>query len=66
MKRQVLFVDDDIGALTLVGMMLERGGFDVLKAKDAEQALAVLELRCSPGNAGDNSDPVETGPIQCR
>jgi len=43
MKR-ILVVDDEIGALTLIGIMLERGGFEVLKAKDAEQALSVLEL----------------------
>lgn len=43
MKR-ILVVDDEIGALTLIGIMLERGGFEVLKAKDAEQALAVLEM----------------------
>ncbi|HEX3049150.1 MAG TPA: response regulator [Aggregatilineaceae bacterium] len=43
MKR-ILVVDDEIGALTLIGIMLERGGFEVMKAKDAEQALAVLEM----------------------
>jgi two-component system phosphate regulon response regulator PhoB len=43
MKR-ILVVDDEIGALTLIGIMLERGGFEVLKAKDAEQALSVLSL----------------------
>lgn len=42
MKR-ILVVDDEIGALTLIGIMLERGGFDVLKAKDADSALAVLD-----------------------
>lgn len=42
MKR-ILVVDDEIGALTLIGIMLERGGFEVLKAKDAEQALVVLD-----------------------
>ncbi len=42
MKR-ILVVDDEIGALTLIGIMLERGGFGVLKAKDANAALAVLE-----------------------
>ena len=42
MKR-ILVVDDEIGALTLIGIMLERGGFHVLKAKDANAALAVLE-----------------------
>jgi DNA-binding response OmpR family regulator len=42
MKR-ILVVDDEIGALTLIGIMLERGGFDVLKAKDYDSALGVLE-----------------------
>ena len=43
MKRQILVVDDEIGALTLIGIMLERGGFNVLKARDANAALAVLD-----------------------
>lgn len=43
MKKNVLVVDDEIGALTLIGIMLERGGFNVLKAKDADSALAVLD-----------------------
>jgi two-component system response regulator MtrA len=43
MKKHILVVDDEIGALTLIGIMLERGGFNVLKAKDADSALAVLE-----------------------
>ncbi|MCC6803880.1 MAG: response regulator [Anaerolineae bacterium] len=43
MKRHILVVDDEIGALTLIGIMLERGGFDVLKARDAQAALVVLE-----------------------
>jgi len=43
MKKTVLVVDDEIGALTLVGIMLERGGFNVLKAKDASSALAMLD-----------------------
>jgi len=43
MKRHILVVDDEIGALTLIGIMLERGGFDVLKARDAKAALQVLE-----------------------
>jgi DNA-binding response OmpR family regulator len=42
MKR-ILVVDDEIGALTLIGIMLERGGFEVLKAKDAHTALSMLE-----------------------
>ncbi|XWX02586.1 response regulator [Aggregatilineales bacterium SYSU G02658] len=43
MKKTVLVVDDELGALTLIGIMLERGGFNVLKAKDAEAALATLD-----------------------
>jgi two-component system, OmpR family, phosphate regulon response regulator PhoB len=43
MKKHILVVDDEIGALTLIGIMLERGGFGVLKAKDAIAALGVLE-----------------------
>lgn len=42
MKR-ILVVDDEIGALTLIGIMLERGGFGVVKAKDANVALEVLD-----------------------
>lgn len=42
MKR-ILVVDDEIGALTLIGIMLERGGFEVLKAQNAEEALSTLE-----------------------
>ncbi|NJL96149.1 MAG: response regulator [Anaerolineae bacterium] len=40
--QRILVVDDEIGALTLIGIMLERGGFEVLKAKDADSALSVL------------------------
>lgn len=43
MKKTILVVDDEVGALTLIGIMLERGGFSVLKAKDANDALAVLD-----------------------
>lgn len=43
MKKHILVVDDEIGALTLIGIMLERGGFSVMKAKDANAALAVLD-----------------------
>ncbi|MBE0690412.1 MAG: response regulator [Anaerolineae bacterium] len=43
MKRQILVVDDEIGALTLIGIMLERGGFNVMKARDATSALAQMD-----------------------
>jgi two-component system alkaline phosphatase synthesis response regulator PhoP len=42
MKR-ILIVDDEMGARTLIGIMLDRGGFDVLKAGDANEALAMLD-----------------------
>jgi len=43
MKKQILVVDDEIGALKLIGIMLERGGFQVVEARDAYAALDVLE-----------------------
>jgi two-component system response regulator MtrA len=43
MKKQILVVDDEIGALKLIGIMLERGGFQVVEARDAHAALDVLE-----------------------
>ncbi len=43
MKKQILVVDDEIGALKLIGIMLERGGFQVVEARDARAALEVLE-----------------------
>jgi DNA-binding response OmpR family regulator len=38
-KHRIMVVDDEVGALTLIGIMLERGGFEVLKAHDAYEAL---------------------------
>lgn len=43
MKRQILVVDDEIGALTLIGIMLERGGFSVLRAQSGVAALQMLD-----------------------
>ncbi|MFZ4814388.1 MAG: response regulator transcription factor [Phototrophicaceae bacterium] len=43
MPEKILVVDDEIGALTLIGIMLERGGYEVLKAKDAYVALDQLD-----------------------
>ncbi len=42
MKR-VMIVDDEVGARTLIGIMLERGGFKVIKAKDANEALSMVD-----------------------
>jgi CheY-like chemotaxis protein len=41
----VLVIDDEVGALTLVGIMLEKGGLDVLKAQNAHIALNILETK---------------------
>lgn len=43
MSDVILIVDDEIGALTLIGIMLERGGFEVLKARNAGEALVLLD-----------------------
>lgn len=43
MTKRIMVVDDEVGALTLIGIMLERGGFDVLKAHDALGALDMLK-----------------------
>ena len=40
---KIFVVDDEIGALTLIGIMLERGGFEVMKAQHAQEALEMLE-----------------------
>ncbi len=42
-RPTILVVDDEIGALTLIGIMLERGGYQVVKAKDADMALKILD-----------------------
>lgn len=47
MKR-ILIVDDEVGARTLIGIMLDRGGFKVSKAKDANEALNLLEKEGNP------------------
>jgi DNA-binding response OmpR family regulator len=43
MSDLILIVDDEIGALTLIGIMLERGGFEVVKARNAGEALMMLD-----------------------
>jgi CheY-like chemotaxis protein len=41
----VLVADDDEDILTLVGVRLERAGYDVMTAKDGVEALEVVEGR---------------------
>ena len=43
MVKRIMIVDDEVGALTLIGIMLEKGEFTVLKARDAPAALDMLD-----------------------
>lgn len=43
MGKHILVVDDEKGALMLIGIMLDKEGFQVLKAHDAPSAIAVLD-----------------------
>jgi two-component system alkaline phosphatase synthesis response regulator PhoP len=43
MSKRILVVDDEAGARTLIGIMLERGGFEVIKAENPEATLQLLE-----------------------
>ena len=40
---KILLVDDDPGALTLFTIMLQKGGFEVLTATDADSTLEMLK-----------------------
>lgn len=43
MTAQIMVVDDDDRVLELLGIMLERAGFKVLKIQSASEALATLQ-----------------------
>ena len=43
LMKRILVVDDEMGARTLMGIMLERDGFKAVKAKDAIEALKILD-----------------------
>ena len=40
MAEKILVVDDDIDSLKLIGLMLQRNGYEVLAANAGNQALA--------------------------
>lgn len=42
-KKRVLIVDDEVGTLSLLSLILKRDHFDVLEAASANSALDVLE-----------------------
>jgi two-component system alkaline phosphatase synthesis response regulator PhoP len=43
MPKQVMVVDDEIGALALIAIILERNGYGVVKAQGGPVALDLLE-----------------------
>ena len=43
MAKQIMVVDDDVGTLELLHIILKRGGFEVLKSQSAVEALDMLE-----------------------
>lgn len=45
MTKTILVVDDDAAVRELVGCILERGGYSVLRASDGEEALSLVETR---------------------
>lgn len=42
MDAKILVVDDDLDTVRLIGMMLERRGFEIIAAQDGDQALAKI------------------------
>lgn len=48
MDKTIIVVDDEIGSLTLIGIMLEREGFNTLKARNAADALDLLASTPNP------------------
>jgi CheY-like chemotaxis protein len=40
MAQKILVVDDDLDSVKLVGMMLQRRGYDIIAAQSGSQALA--------------------------
>jgi DNA-binding response OmpR family regulator len=65
-KLNILVVDDEIGALTLIGIMLERGGFGVMKARDAHQALDTIGQHTPDMIILDVMMPIMDGITLCR
>jgi CheY-like chemotaxis protein len=44
MTKRILVVDDEMGARVLIGTFLDRGGFEVVKAKNGREALELMEV----------------------
>ena len=43
MAEKILIVDDEVDTLRLVGLMLERQGYEIIAAENGEQALEEVE-----------------------
>ena len=43
MDAKILVVDDDLDTVRMIGMMLERRGFEIIAAQDGDQALAKIK-----------------------
>lgn len=46
MAEKILLVDDDMDTLRLVGLMLQRQGYEVRAANNGLQALSLPKPRC--------------------
>jgi DNA-binding response OmpR family regulator len=65
-KHTILVVDDEPGAVTLLEIMLTRGGFAVLKAEDAQSALKTLQTHTPDLILLDVTLPDQSGVEVCR
>lgn len=66
MGRQVVVVDDDVSALRLAAIILERGGFSVMQAEGPFEALAMLDTVTPDLFILDNMMPGMSGIELCR
>ena len=65
-KSTVLVVDDEIGALTLMGIIFERGGFNVFKARSSVEAFTLLDQHTVDLITSDVMRPGMSGIEFCR
>lgn len=64
--KQVVVVDDDVSALRLTAIILERGGFSVVQAEGPFEALAMLDTVTPDLFILDNMMPGMSGIELCR
>jgi DNA-binding response OmpR family regulator len=63
---EILVVDDDIKQLNIVGQLLDQEGYDVLKARTAQEALTLIERKTPDMFVIDLSLPYMDGMALCR